>query len=351
MLSHPALVVLALGFLVVLGFLAYVYIKYTPVVVRIVQETPVFQPLHIDPIPADEEVRFTTSDGLSLAGSFFRARGDRRNGLIVFCHEYLGSRWSVLPYADALRGLGFDLFSFDFRNHGDSDREERYEPLQWVSDREQTDLRAALDYLRSRPDHDPAGFGLYGISRGGGTAIAVGAESPDVWAVVTDGAFPIHGTMLKYILRWAEIYVGRWFPWKSMPVAFFAGLAIASRLRAERVLNRKFISVERAATLLAPRPLLMIHGERDNYIGPDIARGLFDAAREPRELWLVPGAKHNRCREQDPETYSRRLLQFFDRWAPRTLPAPRPSHTPPLFEPAVSGSTLPSLAMPTSSTS
>ena len=34
-----------------------------------------------------------------------------------------------------------------------------YLPMQWVSDLELVDLQAAIDYLRSRPDRDPAGVG------------------------------------------------------------------------------------------------------------------------------------------------------------------------------------------------
>ena len=111
------------------------------------------------------------------------------------------------PYCDALRDLGLDIFTFDFRNHGTSDSDRVYQPLQWVSDHEVRDLQAALDYLRSRSDRDRAGFALFGISRGGGSALVVASNQPDVWGLISDGAFPTSGTMLTYILRWAEIYV------------------------------------------------------------------------------------------------------------------------------------------------
>ena len=86
-----------------------------------------------------------------------------------------------------------DLFTFDFRNHGTSDLDPDYAPLQWTTEREIRDLRGALAYLRTRDDHDPAGFGLFGVSRGGTTALIVAAGEPDVWGVVTDGAFPDSG--------------------------------------------------------------------------------------------------------------------------------------------------------------
>lgn len=352
MIHHPAV----LALLVLLGagasFSAYVLIRYTPVIVRIFTEKPMFAPLRGEPEPGHEDVLFQTRDGYTLAGTYFRARGRRRSGLIVFCHEFLGDRWSVLPYADSLRDLGFDLFSFDFRNHGQSQSEPGYDPLQWVSDRETTDLEAALDYLRSRHDHDASGFGLFGISRGGGTAIAVAANSPDVWGVVTDGAFPTQGTVFAYILRWAEIYVGRWLIWKHMPHHAFDLIARAGILRAQWCLGRTFCPIERSIARLSPRPLLMIHGQSDGYIAPSIARGLFDLAREPKEFWLVSGAKHNRCREVAADAYRDRVMNFFARWAPRRLPsAPLAEPADLLYEPAGVDVRLTDLVVPSSQVS
>ena len=76
-------------------------------------------------------------------------------------------------------------------------------------------------------------------------------------------------------------------------------------------------SVERAVAKIAPRPWLMIHGEKDAYIGMDIAKRLFERAGEPKELWVVPKAKHNRCREVQPEAYAEHVAAFFRRFAPR----------------------------------
>src|SRR5262249_40972266 len=81
--------------------------------------------------------------------------------------------------------------------------------------------------------------------------------------------------------------------------------------------NCRFPDVERAAASLAPRPWLAIHGARDAYIGPEIARTLFAEAGEPKELWVVPDAKHNRCREVAPDEYAARLGAFLARFAPR----------------------------------
>ena len=112
-----------------------------------------------------------------------------------------------------------------------------------------------------------------------------------------------------------------------MPTWIFQFVAWAGRVRSERRLNCRFPDVERAVARLAPRPWLMIHGEKDAYIGPAIARTLFAEASEPKELWIVPKAKHNRCREVEPEAYAERVVGFLRRFAPRRSLMSRSSPT------------------------
>jgi pimeloyl-ACP methyl ester carboxylesterase len=308
---------LVLGGGVVGGFLVYVWIRYSPIIGRIFEDPPIFRPLRIEPETGGEDVRFATADGLTLEGTYFPTRTERRVGVILFCHEFLSDRWSFRPYTEELREIGFDLFTFDFRNHGGSETDARYiKPLQWVSDLEVKDVVAAVDYLKSRPDRDPAGIGMFGISRGGGAALCVAADDPAAWAVVTDGAFPTRGTMSAYIMRWKEIYVTRRL-WKNMPLWIYSFAGWAGRLRAQRRLGRLYPDLERAVARLAPRPWLLIHGELDKYIEPAIARTFFAHAGQPKESWIVPKAKHNRCRDLEPDIYRLRILDFFRRYAPR----------------------------------
>jgi pimeloyl-ACP methyl ester carboxylesterase len=311
-------IMLLAGFgLLAITFFVYVHVKYAPIVGRIFEEKPLFLPLRVTPPTDCEDVRFPTQDGLMLAGAYFAHRAGRRLGVIVFSHEFLGDRWSVLPYIDHLRDLGFDLFSFDYRNHGQSDPDPQYKPLQWVTNHEVNDLRAALAYVRSRPDADPAGVGLFGVSRGGGTALCVASKDARVWGVATDGAFPTAGTMIAYIARWAEIYVPSNTIWRNMPRLVYIFLAWSARKRSQGRLCCRYPEVETAVSRLAPRPLFMIHGAKDAYIGPAIAEELFKLAGDPKELWLVPKAKHNRCREIAGRAYYDRLADFFLANAPR----------------------------------
>jgi pimeloyl-ACP methyl ester carboxylesterase len=316
------------------GFLAYAVIRYTPIIARVFEEKPLFFPLRLDRTGGGEDVRFPTAGGLMLEGTYFRARTRARTGVIVFCHEYLSDRWSFHPYADPFRSLGFDVFTFDFRNHGSSDHDPSYRPLQWVTDSEVEDVAATLAYLDTRADRDPAGVGLFGVSRGGGSALVVASKSVNVWGVVTDGAFPTRGTMLAYILRWAEIYVANPVLWKMMPLWVFRFVAWSGRMYSAKRLRCRFPDVEHAVGRLAPRPWLMIHGQKDAYIVPSIARALFAEARKgPKEQWFVPGAKHNRCRDVEPVAYAERVAGFLGRVAPRRETTGYPSSASDRLEP------------------
>ena len=58
-------------------------------------------------------------------------------------------------------------------------------------------------------------------------------------------------------------------------------------------------------------PLLIIHGERDEVIDFSFGRRLFEAAREPKTFWAVPGAGHNDLVEAAGPAYGERLHAFY----------------------------------------
>ncbi len=62
---------------------------------------------------------------------------------------------------------------------------------------------------------------------------------------------------------------------------------------------------ESAIARVAPRPLLIIHGKADQLIDVSQARRLFSAAREPRQLRIIPSAGHCECRAVNPASYDK----------------------------------------------
>src|SRR5205085_901418 len=68
------------------------------------------------------------------------------------------------------------------------------------------DVQAALSCLKRRPDADPRGIGLFGISKGGTAGLIAAADDPYVRCFVTDGIFATFPTMVPYMRKWIKIY-------------------------------------------------------------------------------------------------------------------------------------------------
>ena len=294
------------------GLYFYLLINYMPYIVRIFQEKPLFIIPRGQPAPGAEDVRFSTADGLTLSGCYLKGKGSRR-GVILFGLEFGSNRWSCLPYCEHLLEAGFDVFAFESRNQGDSDPQPAYDPLQWVTDYEVRDAKAALAYLKSRPDADPRGVGFFGISKGAGAGLLAGASDSYVCCFVTDGVFATYTTVVPYMCKWYSIYIKRPLLQGLAPEWFFGRIAATALKRIERGHHCRFPPLEAAMRKLAPRPLLMIHGGGDTYIKPEMALALFNRARSPKDYWLVEGAKHNQALAIAGDEYRRRVREFFER--------------------------------------
>jgi pimeloyl-ACP methyl ester carboxylesterase len=297
--------------LFIFGLFFYLRWRYLEYVVRIFQEKPIFIIPFGQPIPEAQDIRFRTVNGLTLRGCYFRTSAWERQGIILFGLEYGSNRWSCLPYCDNLIANGFDVFTFECRNQGDSDAEPDYDPLQWVTNHEVEDFQAALAYLKSRSDGDSRGIGLFGISKGGGAGLLAAASDPFVRCFVTDGIFATHTTMVPYMRRWIAIYSDRYWIQELLPTWIYGWMGYEALRVIGRERRCRFPHLERAMAKLSPRPLFMIHGGSDNYIKPDMARRVFDRAGPGKEFWLVEGAKHNQAIQVAGEEYHRRVLEFF----------------------------------------
>lgn len=292
---------------------AYVYFRkqYLPQVVRIFEERPLFIIPRGNPDPTAEDVTFPTEDGLTLRGCYLPARSEPRRGVILFGLEFGSNRWSAGPYCERMLDAGYDVFAYEPRNQGESEGQEDYSPLQWVTDRDAADARAALNYLLSRRDSDGR-VGVFGVSKGGSVTLLAAAGHPAVACAATDGAFATYTTMLPYMRRWISIYRPG-TPSRNWVPDWFYGLVALSAVREVAHKRRvRFPHLESAVRRFG-RPLLMIHGGADNYIKPAMAHTLAEYARPGMaEVWVVEKAKHNQALHVAGEEYHRKLIEFFD---------------------------------------
>ncbi|MBN1585956.1 MAG: hypothetical protein JW937_00830, partial [Candidatus Omnitrophica bacterium] len=59
---------------------------------------------------------------------------------------------------------------------------------------------------------------------------------------------------------------------------------------------------------------------QDDRMFPSDAQALYDAARGPRQLWLVPGAAHLEGFALYPQDYEQRVVEFFNRYLVLSMP-------------------------------
>lgn len=314
-LSLPVLVILFL-----VGLHLWLQKHYIPILVRIYQEVPYFNIPRGQPRPEAEDVTLRTADGLTLRGCYLKTARPRQ-GVILFGLEFGSNRWSCAAYCDHLLEAGYDIFAYEPRNQGESQCEPNLEPLHWPCDRDVIDAEAALEYLKARPDAHPRGVGLFGISKGAGAGLLASMHDTTVRCAVIDGMFSSTYTVVGYMRRFITIYNKSYFIQGLLPSWYYATLARMGVKQVGRTRGVRFLDLEPALKRFH-RPLLMIHGQRDNYIHPEMSQRLFDFASGPKEHWLIPSAKHNEGVHVAAEEYRKRVRAFFDAYlaqAPTSL--------------------------------
>jgi pimeloyl-ACP methyl ester carboxylesterase len=330
MVSLPALQVLALWSfpwaawaialtcLSLTVFTVLLLAKYVRICLNIFVDTPPplsmgpvdFQPLH------GEIVHFRSFDGTSLRGMHLPT--PNRNackGTILFCHEYGSDMYSCARYTRPLIEAGFDVFTFDFRGHGQSSLGGKYRPLQWPSNKELEDVLGACAYLENQLASEGRSprIGVFGISRGAGATLLAAASNPNIKAIVCDGVFSTRTTLVGLMKRWAYIFAKVKLVYENHPDAFWHALLWIMMCFAQRKLGCTFPSVRRALHHMTPRPILFIHGQRDSYLREEQTRQLQALAAEPNYLWVCEKAKHNQAVRVQPRQYALRTVAFFRR--------------------------------------
>ncbi|GMU21528.1 MAG: hypothetical protein AMXMBFR13_16210 [Phycisphaerae bacterium] len=310
-------VLVTVNFLVVTCWL--ILRKYVKIMLNIIRDTP--PPLAMGPRDFEriegERVIFRAFDNLNLCGMFLCGEhGGNPKGMIIFAHEFSSDLYSCARYCRPLLAAGYDVFSFDFRGHGESSCEPGYQPRQWPTERELNDMQGAIAYVEDWLERHGrrVELGLFGISRGGGAAILAAQNNVAIRAIITDGAFSSDTTLEYLMKRWAYIFAKVRFVYENHPPQFWRFLRWLLFRECRRKLNCTFPSVCKALkNMNGPQAILFIHGARDSYIPVEQSQLLYDLAPVPKKsLWVVPGAKHNQSVVTRPQYYSTRTVAFFD---------------------------------------
>ena len=232
-----------------------------------------------------------TDDGVPI--ETVHLAGDRSLGFVIAHGFTLNWRWPHVWRVANHLNLHGGVVAFDFRGHG------RSGGATTLGDKEINDLDVAVRHMRDLGYEQVV---TVGFSMGasivlrhagliGGVDAAVSVSGPGRWYYRgTPSMRRVHwavenrfGRILaRYIMK-TRISRGRWDPVPLPPAE--------------------------AAARIAPIPLLIVHGDRDEYFPADHAEQIFEAANEPKELWIVPGLGHAES------AASAALLDRIARWA------------------------------------
>jgi alpha-beta hydrolase superfamily lysophospholipase len=210
--------------------------------------------------------------GLWLAADPARAA---KAPVLLYLH---GARWNVTGSAPRIRRmqeLGFSVLAVDYRGFGKSDAATPSETLALE------DAHAAWRWLAAQHPKQPRY--IFGHSLGGAIAIELASQVDDEAGTLVEGTFTSIPDVVD-TMKWG---------W----------------LAPDSLITQRFEAVNKVAQIGSP--LLVVHGEQDSLIKPELGRKLFEAAREPKAFVLVPGGSHHNTNALGLAQYREALTQLF----------------------------------------
>ena len=258
----------------------------------------------VDDLPfPHEDVEALAADRSTLRGWFWAAPSPTASAVLLV-HGGGADRRSMLKYATFIREAGYAVAAFDLRDHGTSDGDRRGLTF---GHRESQDVEAQVAWLERR-GYDR--IAVLGDSVGAASAIEAAARDHRIDAVIAQNGYADFEDFV------ADILADRGAP------RFFGRLVA---LACERTWPgpARNVRPEDTIALLAPRPVLVLQGADDELCKTPHAERLYAAAQEPKELYVMPGARHATLWNTDPAAFEKRVLSFLAKALPVEAPAQR----------------------------
>jgi uncharacterized protein len=215
------------------------------------------------------------SGGYNLLGTLFLAEGDHPKPTALILHGLPGIEKNY-DIALALRDIGWNSVIFHYRGSWGS-------AGNYVLKTIPKDVKAAVDHLSNgvHPEIDPDRLVMVGHSMGGWAAVLAAAKDERIRGVAIYCAV----TDPRSLHFGRDVVASDFTPWLH-------GITPEQFEDQWRDLGDEFSPVEQVSKI-APRPLLIIHAEKDNVVPVSQAHALYACAQEPRTLLIHDEANHS----------------------------------------------------------
>lgn len=237
-------------------------------------------------------------DGLLLHGLYLPAEDAKR--FVLLSHGYKGSGFGDFAHiARFLHENKCNLLFIDQRCCGES--EGNYITF---GAKEQMDVQRWAYYIAKRNKNKLPVY-LYGESMGAAAVLmASGRKLPqEVRGIIADCGFQsMRGQLQDMAANWFHL---NWIELLLFREDLFCGLLGGFRMKEADTTK---------AMRTNKRPVLFFHGLKDTYVDPKNSRYNYSLCRAPKELVLIPEARHLCSAYAEPELYRQKLLDFFGKY-------------------------------------
>lgn len=235
-----------------------------------------------------QSVEFSSASGATLHG--WLVAGQPGKGVVVLMHGVHANRLALVTRAQLFSHAGYSVLLFDFQSHGESAGTNIT-----FGFLESRDATAAVNFVREKFPGEK--IGAIGISLGAASALL--AEPPlPVNALVLESSYPTIYQAVEDRLVIRLGFLGKLatplLTWQLKPRLGFG----VDDLR----------PIRQAGKISAPKFFIAGTADRDTTL-PE-SQALFDAAAEPKQLWLVEGAAHVDLLSFSRAEYEKRVLDF-----------------------------------------
>ncbi len=239
-----------------------------------------------------------SEDGLLLHAYYLPAENPKR--FVLLSHGYKGSGFGDFAYmARFLHENRCNLLFIDQRCCGESEGE-----YITFGAKEQRDVQKWAYYIAERNIHKLPIY-LYGESMGASAVLmASGNRLPkEVKGIISDCAFSSMKRQIQdmasnwFHLHWIGLLLFR----LDLFCAVFAGFRMRDADTAGALRKNK-------------RPVLFFHGAEDTYVEPRNTKINYSLCRAPKELIIVPEARHLCSAYEAPELYREKVAEFFEKY-------------------------------------
>ena len=224
-----------------------------------------------------------------VAGWF--VQGKPRAGAVLLLHGVRADRREMVSRAEFLYKQGYSVLLIDLPGHGESSAEHIT-----FGFNEAAGVTAALEFLSSKLPSEK--IGVIGVSLGA-ASLVLSRPQPAPSAVILESMYP---TITEAVSDRLRLRLGA-------PGAYLAPLLVWQLPVRLGITSDQLRPIAEISALHAP--VMIISGSIDRHTTIDETGRIYNAANQPKELWVVKGAGHINMHAFARETYEEKVSAFF----------------------------------------